>query len=87
MGSYRHLSRENREQIAVLRAAGHSNAGISAALGRAPSTVGREIKRNALDSGRYAAQVADGAYLLRRQRNAVLERDVLHGGPTQGPAM
>ena len=56
MGSYRHLSWENREQIAVLRAAGHSNAGIAAALGRAPSTIGRELKRNALDSGRYAAR-------------------------------
>ena len=33
MGSYRHLSREDREEIAVLRAAGHSNAGIAAALG------------------------------------------------------
>ncbi len=50
MGLYRHLSREDREQIAVLRAAGHSNAGIAAALGRAPPTISREIKRNALDS-------------------------------------
>jgi IS30 family transposase len=75
MGSYRHLSREDREQIAVLRAAGHSNAGIAVALGRAPSTISREVRRNALDSGRYAAQVADGAYLLRRQRFALLERD------------
>ncbi len=75
MGSYRHLSREDREQIAVLRAAGHSNAGIAVALGRAPSTISREVRRNALDSGRYSAQTADGAYLLRRQRSALLERD------------
>ena len=75
MGSYRHLSREDREQIAVLRAAGHSSAGIAAALGRAPSTISRELKRNALDSGRSSAQTADGACLLRRQRTAILERD------------
>ena len=63
MGSYRHLSPEDREQIAVLRAAGHSNAGIAAALGRSPSTISREVRRNAaLDSGRYSAQTADGAY-------------------------
>jgi IS30 family transposase len=75
MGSYRHLSREDREEIAVLRAAGRSNAGIAAALGRAPSTISRELRRNALDTGRYSAHTADGAYLLRRQRNAILERD------------
>ncbi|MCH8135593.1 MAG: IS30 family transposase [Proteobacteria bacterium] len=75
MGSYRHLSPEDREQIAVLRAACHSNAGIAVALGRAPSTISREVRRNALDSGRYSARTADGAYLLRRQRSALLERD------------
>ncbi|MHA1114402.1 MAG: helix-turn-helix domain-containing protein, partial [Alphaproteobacteria bacterium] len=45
--SYRHLSHEHREEIAVLRAAGHSNAGIAAALGRAPPTISREITRPA----------------------------------------
>ena len=75
MGSYRHLSREDREEIAVLRAAGHCNAAIAAALGRSPSTISRELRRNALDTGRYSARVADGAYLLRRQRDARLERD------------
>lgn len=75
MGIYRHLTREDREEIAVLRAAGHSNAAIAAALGRSPSTISRELRRNALETGRYAAQTADGAYMLRRQRAAVLERD------------
>lgn len=75
MGSYRHLSREDRDEIAVLRAAGHSNAAIAGALGRAPSTISREVRRNALDTGRYSAQVADGAYMARRQRSALLERD------------
>ena len=61
MGSSRHLSREDREEIAVLRAAGHANAGIAAALGRSPSTISRELRRNALDTGRYSAWTTDGA--------------------------
>jgi IS30 family transposase len=75
MSSYRHLSREDREEIAVLHAAGYSRAAIAASLGRTASTIGRELRRNALDSGGYSAQVADGAYMARRQRDAVLERD------------
>lgn len=75
MGVYHHLSPEERERIAVLRAAGHSNAAIAAALGRSPSTISRELGRNAPEAGRYTAQIADGAYMLRRQRDAVLERD------------
>lgn len=75
MGCYRHLTRDDREEIAVLRAAGRSMRSVSAAIGKAASTISREIKRNALDSGRYAAHVADGAYMARRQRPALLERD------------
>jgi IS30 family transposase len=48
---------------------------VAAAIGKAASTISREIRRNALDSGRYSAQVADGAYMARRQRSAVLELD------------
>ena len=75
METYCHLSCEDRDQIAVLLAAGHSKASIARALGRAASTISRELKRNSLRSGRYSAQHADGAYMHRRQRNAVIERD------------
>ncbi len=75
MGSYCHLSSDDREQIAILQAAGHSNASIARQLGRCRSTISRELRRNALPSGRYSALVADGAYLQRRQRRAVIERD------------
>jgi IS30 family transposase len=75
MGCYRHLTRDNREEIAVLRAAGRSMRSIAAAIGKAASTISREIRRNALDSRHYSAQVADGAYMARRQRPALLERD------------
>jgi IS30 family transposase len=75
MGCYRHLTRDDREEIAALRAAGHSMRSVSAAIGKAASTISRELRRNALDSGRYAAHVADGSYMARRQRLALLERD------------
>jgi len=75
MGCYRHLTRDNRDEIAVLRAAGGSLRAIAAAIGKAPSTISRDLKRNALDSGRYAAHVADGSYMARRQRPALLECD------------
>ena len=48
---------------------------IAKALGRAASTITRELRRNALDSGAYRPHVADGAYMLRRQRRAALETD------------
>ena len=75
MGGYCHLTREDREEIAALRSAGESMRSVAAAIGKAPSTISRELRRNALDSGRYCAHVADGAYMARRQRSGVLERD------------
>jgi len=76
MAEYRHLSRDERDRIAVLLAAGQSLCVIAADLGRAKSTIAREIARNACPSGRYAPLVADGTYIKRRQRPAVLEVNV-----------
>lgn len=75
MSEYAHLTADERDRLADLKAAGLSLRAISRALGRAASTVSRELRRNALDSGAYRPHVADGAYMLRRQRAAVLERD------------
>ena len=75
MRKYRHLTPDDREQIAVLRAAGFANSAIAASIGKSASTISRELRRNSLDSGRYSAQVADGAYMERRQRQASLEQD------------
>ena len=75
MGKYRHLTPEDREQIAVLRAAGWTNGAIAGSIGKSASTISRELRRNALDSGVYSARIADGAYMARRQRDAVLDRD------------
>ncbi len=56
-------------------AAGRSICAIARALQRAKSTVSRELRRNALSSGRYSPLHAAGAYQLRRRREAILEKD------------
>ena len=48
---------------------------IARALGRAKTTVSRELQRNALPSGGYSPLHAAGAYQLRRRREAILERE------------
>ena len=75
MRSYSHLSDDEREQIGLLKALGHSIGGIAQAIGRPKSTISRELSRNRLPSGRYSPLHAAGAYQLRRRREAMIERD------------
>jgi IS30 family transposase len=75
MSGYSHLTAEERDRLAGLRTGGLSLRAIAKALGRAASTISRELRRNGLDSGAYRPHAADGAYMLRRQRAAVLETD------------
>jgi IS30 family transposase len=70
-----HLTLAERERLAALKAEGLSRRAIAARLGRAASTVSRELQRNALPKGGYLPVHAEGCYLERRQRPAVLERD------------
>src|SRR3954464_10496142 len=70
-----HLELEERERLAALKAEGLSLRAIARQLGRAASTVSRELRRNALPKGGYLPVHAEGCYLERRQRPAVLERD------------
>lgn len=53
---------------------------IGEALGRSPSAINRELRRNACPRGAYRPLIAEGACLLRRQRAAVLERDAALAG-------
>ncbi len=76
MPGYSHLSAEERDQIASLRSEGRGCRAIARQLCRSASTVSRELRRNALDSGAYRPHVADGSYMLRRQRASVLETEV-----------
>ena len=75
MPAYSHLLDEERDQIAVMTAAGRSVGAIARTLRRAKSTISRELRRNALYSGRYSPLHAAGAYQLRRRREAILEKD------------
>jgi hypothetical protein len=54
MQFYSHLSGDERDHIAILRAAGRSMGAIARALGRAKTTIIRELQRNALPSGGYS---------------------------------
>jgi transposase, IS30 family len=74
-----HLELEERERLAALKAEGLSLRAIARALGRAASTVSRELRRNALPRGGYLPVHAEGCYRERRQRPAVLERDAKLG--------
>ena len=65
MSEYSHLTAEERVRIADLKADGLSLQAIGRSLGRAASTISRELRRNALDSGAYRPHVADGAYMAR----------------------
>src|SRR2546430_9892528 len=70
-----HLELGERERRAALKPEGFSLRAIARALGRAASTISRELRRNALPKGGYLPVHAEGCYLERRQRPAVLERD------------
>jgi transposase, IS30 family len=63
--SLRYLSEQERVLIADLLAAGMTVRGIAAELGRAPSTISREIRRNRDPDGRYRPHHAEHAARVR----------------------
>jgi IS30 family transposase len=69
-GSTARLSFSDREEIAVLSAQGRSARQIARVLGRAPSTISRELTRNATTNG-YRASVAQSATDRRSRRPKV----------------
>jgi IS30 family transposase len=76
----RYLSFEEREEIALLRAQGTGVREIARRLGRAPSTISRELRRNAATRGgklEYRASVAQwkAELMARRPKTAKLAAD------------
>jgi hypothetical protein len=67
--SGRFLSQDERIEIADLRRAGLSIRQVSGRLGRAPSTVSRELCRNAAGSGEYRPFEAHRRATARRARH------------------
>lgn len=66
--SARYLSQDERFQIADLHRAGDSIQCIAAQLGRAASTISRELRRNADPSGNYQPFQAHRQAVARRAR-------------------
>ena len=83
----RYLSLTERTTIADLHRAGVGVRGIAEELGRAPSTVSRELRRNTGDSGRYLPATAQRLSAERRSRTSRTRRLVrdeqLHGVVTK----
>jgi IS30 family transposase len=75
--SLRYLSEPERVLIADLLAAGTTVRGIAAELGRAPSTISREIRRNRDPDGRYRPHHAEHSARVRackpRQRRVAID--------------
>ena len=72
--SYQHLGLEERCAIAQRRAAGESIRQIAAALDRSPSSIARELKRNAGVQVGYKPSYADEQAKARRWRGSKLLR-------------
>jgi IS30 family transposase len=67
-GSGRYLSEDERIAIADRLLEGASMRAIAAALGRSPSTISREVARNAQPGGRYRPHAAHARAAARRPR-------------------
>ncbi|MDL2238122.1 IS30 family transposase, partial [Christensenellaceae bacterium OttesenSCG-928-K19] len=68
MSHYKHLSMEEREKILLLYTEKQSLRRISNELGRAVSTISREIKRNTIIRRDYSAVDAQRQYHQRRKK-------------------
>ena len=69
MRSYRQLTQEERYRITAQRMSGSSQAEIARLLDRHPSTIGREIRRNAtMHDSAYRAEKAHSYATARRRR-------------------
>ena len=68
------LSMEEREVVSQMLAAGHSRKEIAARLGRARSTIGRELRRNARPDGTYSAVSAQRKAEARRRERPLIRK-------------
>jgi IS30 family transposase len=69
MKGYRQLTSEERYALSTLRKQGYGVRGIARALERAPSTISREVRRNARKDGGYRPGPADDFARWRRARS------------------
>ena len=72
---YSQFTLEERCEVARLLTAGASQRQIATALGRAPSSITREVNRNGSPTAGYDAKLADDKAWARRWGGSMLERD------------
>jgi IS30 family transposase len=65
--SYQHLTTFERARIETLEGLGYSIRSIAKEIGRAPSTVSRELSRNTSPEGIYHSETAQEQYAVRRK--------------------
>jgi IS30 family transposase len=84
--SGRYLSVTEREEIAVGLAAGESVRAVAARLGRSPSTISREVRRNSRGRRHYRALAAQGQaqHRARRPKTAKLAGNAVLRSWVQG---
>lgn len=68
MSHYKHLTIEEREKLYLMRGQGASLRKIACELGRAASTLSREVKRNERTRHPYSPSQAQKAYVKRRKK-------------------
>ena len=69
MRRYRQLTSGERYELSALRKQGFSQRAIARSLGRAPSTISREVRRNRRKDGGYRPFTADQRARARRSRS------------------
>ena len=69
MSCYNHFTTEERESLLILLNLGKKNCEIAEIMGRSPSTISREIKRNAETREGYSAMKADKKAKERRKNS------------------
>jgi len=67
---------EERYSIKVLKEEGFSNKEIGRSLDRDKSTIGREIKRNSVDTCKYNNNEAQDKALQRRKNNSKIIKEM-----------
>jgi IS30 family transposase len=70
-----HLTLEERDRIAQLRHQGAAQKEIAKSVGRCPSTISRELRRNRVGDEYYAAQAQQEARRRRQERPLVRKMD------------
>lgn len=68
MNRYHHLTTKERESLLFYLSSGKNQAEIARILGKSPSTISRELRRNKQVDSIYSPSEADKKYRERRKR-------------------